>query len=304
MQSLTALCYASLRAMGCIALARRVRRGGVVLCYHNVVAECGVPPVGDPGLHLPVGRFREQIEWLAAHYEVVPLSDFVDRVGSLQSLRRVAAITFDDASAGVFWNALPVLHRLGLPATVFVVSEAAEQGEPFWWDHPTVQRFANPTRRERWLGALRGDRDAILNDLGIENRARLPPECLPANWAMLAAAARSGVALGVHSGTHRSLPHLTDAELQRELAASRAAVELRAGTRPVFFAYPYGLWDARVRDTVRAAGYRAACTLDYGLVDPGADPWSLPRINIPATISPSAFQAWNAGLCPRRLGPR
>jgi hypothetical protein len=40
-------------------------------------------------------------------------------------------------------------------------------------------------------------------------------------------------------------------------------------------------------------------TLDYGLVRPDADPWTLPRVNIPASISQLAFQAWAAGLAPR-----
>ena len=304
MPSLSALCYASLRATGCIALARLIHRGGVVLCYHNVVAERGARPLGDPGLHLPAGRFREQMEWLTANYDVVPLGDFMDRAASRDRLRRVATVTFDDAYAGVFANALPVLHRLGLPATVFVVSEAAEHRRPFWWDQPAVQRLANPARRRRWLGALHGDHDAILKDLGIEDQGGLPPEYLPASWETLAAAARAGVALGVHSRTHRSLPRLPDAELQGELVASRAAIELRTGTEPVFFAYPYGLWGGRVRQAVRAAGYRAACTLDYGLVDPATDHWALPRANIPATIRSAAFEAWSGGLSLRWLDRR
>jgi len=304
MQSLTALLYSSLRATGCIALARRVHKGGLVLCYHNVVAAPRVPLLGDPAVHMPVEQFREQMEWLAANYDVIALSEFVSRVGSRHPLQRLAAITFDDAYAGTLANALPVLRQLGLPATVFVVSEASAHGQLFWWDHPTVQRLASRARREQWLGALRGDRDTILRDLGIEDRAGLPPEYLPSNWESLATAARAGVALGVHSGTHRSLLCLTDGELQAELVASRATIELHTGTETVLFAYPYGLWDARVRDRVRAAGYRAACTLDYGLVDSSRDPWALPRVNIPATIGSAAFQAWSAGLSLRRLLPR
>ena len=102
--------------------------------------------------------------------------------------------------------------------------------------------------------------------------------------------------LGVHSATHRSLPSLTDAELEYELVTSRSIVHRATGACPEFFAYPYGRWDARVRARVRAAGYRAALTLDAGLNDAASDLLALPRINVPAGISRAAFEAWTAGL--------
>src|SRR5439155_1581627 len=108
------------------------------------------------------------------------------------------------------------------------------------------------------------------------------------------------LAVGAHSVSHRTLTRLDDAELEREIVASRLAIRARTGAAPEFFAYPYGIWDARVRDAVRAAGYRGAVTLDYGLVAAGADPWALPRVNVPASISLATFQAWAAGLSPQR----
>jgi peptidoglycan/xylan/chitin deacetylase (PgdA/CDA1 family) len=102
--------------------------------------------------------------------------------------------------------------------------------------------------------------------------------------------------LGVHSATHRSLPTLTDAELEHELITSRSVVHRATGFWPEFFAYPYGRWDARVREQVHVAGYRAALTLDAGLNDATSDLLALARINVPAGISRAAFEAWTAGL--------
>ena len=250
---------------------------------------------------MSVDRFREQMGWLAATYEVVSLAEFVARLAAANSLNRVATITFDDAYAGVFTSALPLLRALGLPATVFVVACAPERREPFWWDHADVRRLVTPARREHWLGALRGDRDAILRHLSVDGSTGLSDDYLPAGWDALTAAARAGVTLGVHSHTHRTLSRLTDAELRHELLASRDVIRLRTDAEAEFFAYPYGLQDGRVRDSVRAAGYRAACTLDYGLAVPDADRWALPRVNVPAAIGRAAFQAWSAGMSLRRL---
>lgn len=294
---LVSLYYASLRAAGCTALIRRFRNSGVVLCYHNVVDDPREMPIGDSGLHIPLHRFRSQMSWLATHYDVVSLRELLDRRRVSKSLRRTAAVTFDDAYSGVLDNALPVLRQLNIPATVFVVAEAPERDDLFWWDHPAVQRSATRERRRRWLGELRGDGRAILRELHADVASWPAPRAYrPADWQALAAVARDGFEVGVHSATHRSLPQLGDAELRREIIASRAVIENRTGVAPRFFAYPYGLWDERVRATVQAAGYEAAYSLDYGLVGPAADSWALPRVNVPATIRLAAFQAWTAGL--------
>jgi peptidoglycan/xylan/chitin deacetylase (PgdA/CDA1 family) len=254
---------------------------------------------------MPLPTFVRQMRWLAATHDVVTVNDFVDRLTSGASLRRTAAITFDDAYVGVFEAAWPLLRDLGLPATVFVVAQAPAQGADFWWDHPAVLRAHSPARHEHWLTTLRGDGAAIVASLGHPpsssphgaDPVRPPRSCRPADWQTITEAARSGLQLGVHSATHRSLPALDDIDLQREVIESRAEIMRRTGVTPEFFAYPYGRWNDRIREAVRAAGYRAAFALERGH-GTGTDSWALPRLNVPAGIGDPAFQAWTAGLHP------
>jgi len=297
---LRAAYYTGLRVVGVPALVRRLRDASVILCYHNVWPARNAPPGGDRAVHLLLDHFAEQLRWLARSYNVVPLRELVERLNRGRSLRGLAALTFDDGYAGVFEHAWPLLLELGLPATVFIVGGAADTGDPFWWDHPAVAERATPERRQEWLTALRGDREGIVSAVAAVAPPDLPPAQRPAGWDTIARAADAGLALGVHSATHRTLTELDDVELAAEITSSWEAIRSRTGTRPEFFAYPYGRWDARVRDAVRAAGYRGAVTLDYGLVHGHADPWALRRVNVPAAISQPAFEAWAAGLCPRR----
>lgn len=294
---LSRLLYAGLGAIGLPALARRLSGAGVILCYHNIVEGTTAAPRGEQSLHLPVQAFWRQMRWLARHYHVVPLADIVTRLEQRRSLRRLAAVTFDDAYRGVFHHAWPVLREFQIPATVFVVANAPTGGEPFWWDHPAVvQAATTPQRREAWLTELRGDGAAILRSLPPAVHAPLPTDQQPADWQTIARAAQAGMTLGVHSRTHRALPTLGDAELRDELVTSREVIARETGTTPEFFAYPYGAWNSRVREAVRAAGYRAAATLDYGLNRAGADLLALSRVNVPAGISNAALEAWLAGL--------
>ena len=298
---LASLAYRALRACGVLALARMVRSDGVVLCYHNVVADGEGAPGNGLDLHMPRTNFERQMLWLRRHYEVVSLEEFVARRAGGESLRGVAAVTFDDGYAGVFAHAWPLLQQLGLPATVFVVAHAPEARAEFWWDHPAVQRIQSETQRAEWLTILRGDRDAILRAAGGGNgSAGLPPDLRPADWDTVARAARAGLGIGAHSATHRTLPALDGSELRLEIFEAREIVHRHTGVTPQFFAYPYGLWNERLRETVRAAGYRAAFTLDHGRSTWATSAWSLPRVNVPAGITDAAFQAWTAGVELRR----
>ena len=298
---LASLGYRALRACGLLALARLLRSDGVILCYHNVVAAADSGPGNGLGLHMSRTDFERQVRWLVRHYQVVPLEEFVARRARGAALRGVAALTFDDGYAGVFAYAWPLLQQLGVPATVFVVAHAPEAREGFWWDYPGVQRVHSAAQRDEWLSVLRGDRDAILQATGCDNGApTLAPDLRPADWDTIAQAARAGLGIGGHSATHRALPALDGSELRLEIVESREIVKRRTGVTPQFFAYPYGLWNERLRETVRAAGYRAAFTLDRGRSTWTTSAWSLPRVNVPAGIADAAFQAWAAGVELRR----
>lgn len=289
------LYYGGLRTLRVIAAMRRFQDAGPILCYHNVVATDD-ERIGDVGLHLPRERFERQMRRLAAHYELVPLREFITRLGEGASLRALAAITFDDGYAGVFEHAIPILRALRIPATVFVVAETVGGSAAFWWDHPEVVVSATPVRRERWLNELRGDGTAICADMGVSKVLTLPATHRPADWDTIRAKVGNGIDIGVHSATHRSLPMLGDDELEHEIVSSRAVIHRATGIWPEVFAYPYGVSSPRVRAMVQSAGYRAAFGLTAGLNDTRTDVWSLQRINVPSGISDAACEAWTAGL--------
>ncbi len=157
--------------------------------------------------------------------------------------RRVV-LTFDDGYRGVLERALPALLARGFRATVFVVA----------------------------------DRIGAVNDWDGET----PGEPL-LSADEIRALHRAGIEIGSHGATHRALTVLDAAELAREIASSRETLEKVTGAPVTSFCYPYGDFDDRVVEAVKAAGYRAATVIRGGIPDDLSDPFRLERVAVRGT---------------------
>lgn len=105
-----------------------------------------------------------------------------------------------------------------------------------------------------------------------------------------------GITVGAHSRAHRRLDELSGAALWSEVAGSKTDLENTLGLPVPFFAYPYGLYNATVRQAVRSCAYDLAVAVNNG----SADPFSLYRIPIGVSESLLSF-AWKLLIWPRRL---
>ncbi|HEX8856875.1 MAG TPA: polysaccharide deacetylase family protein [Thermoleophilaceae bacterium] len=83
--------------------------------------------------------------------------------------------------------------------------------------------------------------------------------------------ADAGIEIGAHTRTHPDLRGCTDAELESELAGSRADLEDLLSRKVDAFAYPSGLHDKRVVAAVARAGFRSAVTTTRGWLRPASD---------------------------------
>jgi len=86
-----------------------------------------------------------------------------------------------------------------------------------------------------------------------------------------------------HTLTHPDLTTLDDATLRHELRGSRREIRKRFGVGANFFAYPAGSYDDRVQAATKAAGYKAAVTVDEGIARGRDDPFALKRVRVNAS---------------------
>jgi peptidoglycan/xylan/chitin deacetylase (PgdA/CDA1 family) len=92
-----------------------------------------------------------------------------------------------------------------------------------------------------------------------------------------------------HSATHPDLTRVSAARLRAEVAGSRATLRRRLAIDSMFFCYPYGKVDARVRRAVRAAGFLAATTTEPRQATASDDPLLLPRFVVRSSTTPAAL---------------
>ena len=88
----------------------------------------------------------------------------------------------------------------------------------------------------------------------------------------------AGHSIGSHTLSHPRLSRLTLRDAREEIYASKAKLEDLFNVPIEHFCFPYGDFNSAVRDLVVEAGYKTACTSDFGVNPPTADLFTLARI--------------------------
>jgi len=185
--------------------------------------------------------FAGQIEALLAWgYEPITFRQWnAYREHAAHIPRKPFIVTFDDGYVDFATNAWPVLKRLTVPATVFVV--ASKLGGTNDWDVDEPQTALLDT--------------ATIRELESE-----------------------GVEFGGHGFTHVALARVSPNEAREEIVRCHGALVGVLRQPPEVFAYPFSNQSARVRRFVREAGFKCAVRGKGRLNWRWTDPFGLRRI--------------------------
>ena len=259
-------------------------RDPLILLYHRVTRlanDCW-------SIAVTPAHFAEQMEVLRARGKVLPLSA-LDAVPARPNARAATVVvTFDDGYADNLYEALPVLQRFDVPATVFVATDAVDHAREFWWDD--LERLVAPAEYDALWARLRDvsaqEREAVLDALRDATHVDSTPRrgykpLTPEELASLSRDAR--IEIGAHTASHARLAALTGASQRAEIEAGRVALQSIIDRPIESFAYPFGRagdYTAETMDLVREAGFTRACTNHAGRVARSADRFALPRLYV------------------------
>jgi peptidoglycan/xylan/chitin deacetylase (PgdA/CDA1 family) len=95
-----------------------------ILMYHRIGTDSTTTPLITRALTVPPAAFRAQMQWLHRHrfHAVTQEQLFAALEHGVGLPRRPVLITFDDGYRDVLWNAAPVLTRLHMHATAYVIT--------------------------------------------------------------------------------------------------------------------------------------------------------------------------------------
>jgi peptidoglycan/xylan/chitin deacetylase (PgdA/CDA1 family) len=291
----------------------------VILRYHSVRDEPNeyATSVGKGIVHA-TSAFRQQMEWLARHYEPITLDDVAAALrGDRPMPRRGVAVTFDDGYSDNVEIAMPILNRLGMPGAFYITTGCIEPHKMPWFCR-LRHAFAN-SAREEWSGPA-GDASYRLTDRGEQRQAFLaasrscarhagasqeeligriecelgvaplaPPPRLMMTWEQVRELRRQGHVVGSHTVTHPNLAQVTPDEVATEMREARIRLEEQLGEPVVHFSYPSPIlqphWSPQTIDTCREVGYQTAVTCTAGAVLAGDAPLCLKRMSAPEDLA-------------------
>jgi peptidoglycan/xylan/chitin deacetylase (PgdA/CDA1 family) len=250
---------------------------------------------------------QAQLSFIGRVANVVPLGGALRALGRGDPLPpRAVALTFDDGYRDQLELAVPMLERLGLPATFCLVPGLLDGTVPAWWEELAwiftratrasvawegrTLRLATPAERRASVTAVleelkrrdRLTRDAALDELvdRCAPEGKLEEQAAFLDWEGARQLARRGFTVASHSLVHTILAEEPGPEQERDLRVSRRQLEQELDLPVDLLAYPNGKRPDYSRATIAAAaraGYTHALTTVEGWNRSATEPYEVRR---------------------------
>ena len=261
-------------------------------------------------LAVSVKEFEEQMQYVKEHYQIMRAEDdFGKKKGN------IVVITFDDGYEDNLINALPILEKYEIPATIFVTTGLVGSDRELWHDEivslifmgryypdffltkSTICNFSCRTRtidervklyyllRNMLLRLSNAERELILDDLrkwaGTGKKHRTTHKILTREQLCKLSNSKY-ITIGSHTINHPSLGLLEKEEQWKELVESKKMLEEWINQEISIFSYPFGNQIAYTNETIalcKAAGYARAMTTKPGIIENNQySEYEIPRV--------------------------
>jgi len=310
-------------------LGRLYSGQGTCLLYHRIT---GKKPRLNYGsnqlLSVSRHRFAEQMEAVANVFNGLDLPSAMDRLSRGDLPKNTILITFDDGYRDNLTEALPVLEKYNVPATIFITTGLIDHETNLWWyeiEHivKSLSLLEFTWRKKLYLLPLSTDSDKNLavntletlfkglDQLEQERLLVLLKDCGDSTysydkemltWEEIRELDNHPlITIGAHTVNHSVLSHVSENELRDEIVHSKMILEEKVGHKISHFAYPFGeagQVGPREFSISATAGFKSAFTTRPGHLFPEHRNHihALPRVMIEDFDTFESFQWKLSGL--------
>ncbi len=257
-----------------------------ILLFHRVHPNRDI--MWDP---MDPKRFEFILKFVKKNYTILPLLEILD--SNIKPKKKpLAAITFDDGYRDFIEYSMPIMDRLKIPSSIYVVTDCITNDRPTWtfevdylffntkklqinWNTDTSilpvelrkSKFVNKQEMIRFCFQFKQfvkkiaeqKRLDLIRDLFNSFDDVVVPKGLMMNWKEVNEIITAGVEVGSHTVTHPPLATLTEDQMDRELQLSRNEFLKYTGVNSPVISYPVGSYNELVKSAAVKAGY------SYGL---------------------------------------
>lgn len=277
------------------------------LMYHGIVHD-NIKCAQNDWLQLNESSFYEQMSFLKKHYHVVSLKDIINNAVDASNTRPKVVITFDDGYANNYNVAFPILKKLKLPATVFLVTDAINSEKLFWYDRLfiTLQKIMPSTQVltniEQFKHCHPHIVDEKVNDYFKNHNLLFNPSEEEFNTYRVLShveinkMAESGlITFGSHTHEHELLTLMTNREVRCTLSRSYETLQ-NIPQSVKAFCYPNGYYDKNEHVKIcEEIGYRLAVKATGGSWSHNIPDYEIPRWGIGRGMDIGKFSAIVSG---------
>lgn len=282
----------------------REKRSPRILMYHSVSDDAS-KDWGPWKYAVTPSRFEKQISILSDAHTVCSLDKIIRYVTSGVSIDpSTVALTFDDGYADFCTNALPILQKYNVPATVFISTSMINKNYP-----PFEQRLARGLMARDQL-EIRINQERLEFDLRQKSRvieayeqirselkfasfeqrrsvlnsvqdSESPGSEMVSTGEIKKLAKHRLVTIGSHGHRHLPLTTLRESDIAENIRASQSALCDLIGENIRYFSYPYGSVNNSVRRAVEQNEFEAGLTTSPRSIQPRdwTNPFTLPRVD-------------------------
>ncbi len=284
----------------------------LVLLYHRV---CNLDQ--DPQLlTVTPNKFDKQLEYLKNNYYIITLRKLFEDYKNNKIEDNSIVITFDDGYYDNYKNALPILEKHKIPATIFISYGYVGNEKEFWWDE-LEQIFYNScdlpkkleleisnryyiwnTVNKRELNKAYKELHPLLKNIIEEERNIILHKLL--SWANKKREVREShrilteneiielnksnlIEIGAHTVSHTCLSCEISEIQEYEIYESKNNLERLIREKVIGFSYPFGTYSDYNKTTInllKKSNFKYAVANNQGIFTRKNDIYSIPRLLI------------------------